>query len=346
MFETYIANEYIRALLVFVGLAVIFRVLLFVGQRVVFFFTQKTKTELDDILIEKLSSPLTFLSIVVSLAVSVNLLTLTELVGDIVSNLIYSVIIIVVARIIYLIVNILVLNGLKAVAKRTKVKLDDTLFHMFSSLLNAVLIIIAFLYILSIWGVEIGPLLAGLGIAGLAVALALQPILSNIFSGAAIIIDGSIKVGDVVYLEGESIKGKVDKIGLRATRVRTFDNEYIIVPNNKIADAPIQNIGLPEPKSRVVVPFGVEYGSDINKVKKVITAEIKKVENLDPSEEVVVRFHEMADSSLNFKAYFYVKSYTDRLGAIDEANTRIYNALNKAKIGIPFPQMDVHVKKS
>jgi len=343
--NTYVVNDYAKAVVIFVFLAIFFRILLFIVRKVVFFFTKKTKTDLDDILIKKLSFPLTLLAIVFSLAISVKVLTLEETTAFIIDNLIYSVIIIVVARVLYLFVNILVLSGLKRVAKRSKIKMDDTLFHMFSSLLNAVLIVLSVLYIMNIWGVEIGPLLAGLGIAGLAVALALQPILSNIFSGAAVIMDGSVKVGDLVYLEGESIKGRVEKIGLRSTRVKTFDNEYFIVPNNKLADSAIQNIALPNPKVRVVIPFGVAYGSSIKKVKDIVRGEIRKVVDIDKSEKIIIRFLEMADSSLNFKVYFYVNSFENRASAVDETNTRIYNALNKAKIEIPFPQMDVNLKK-
>jgi MscS family membrane protein len=345
MFEEYIINDYVRALLIFVSLFVLFRIILFVGERVFVFLTRKTKTKIDDILIEKLSMPLTYLSLFASLVVAVKVMVLSQTAQFIIENILYSLLIIIIARIAYIAVNVLVMGILKGAARRTKVKMDDTLFHMFNSLLNAVLIIMSLLYIMSIWGIEIGPLLAGLGIAGLAVALALQPILSNIFSGAAIILDGSVKVGDVIYLEGESIKGKIDKIGLRATRIRTFDNEYIIVPNNKVSDSAIQNIGLPEPKSRVVIPFGVAYGSNVDQVKEMILSEIKKIKNFDKTEKPAVRFLEMGDSSLNFKAYFYVESFRQRIGAKDEANTRIYNALNNAGIEIPFPQMDVNLKK-
>ena len=345
IFDTYVVNDYVKALVIFILLSIFFRILLFVAQRVFLFFTKKTKTDLDDVLIDKLSSPLTVLAVVFSLAVSVNVLILEDTTSFIIENLIYSVAILIVARIAFLVVNILILSGLKRVAKRSKIKMDDTLFHMFNSLLNAVLIILSILYIMNIWGVEIGPLLAGLGIAGLAVALALQPILSNIFSGAAVIMDGSVKVGDLVYLEGESIKGRVEKIGLRSTRVKTFDNEYFIVPNNKLADSAIQNIALPNPRVRVVIPFGVAYGSDIKKVKDIVRVEMKKIGDIDKSEKIVIRFLEMADSSLNFKVYFYVNSFENRASAVDEANTRIYNALNKAKIEIPFPQMDVNLKK-
>ena len=168
--------------------------------------------------------------------------------------------------------------------------------------------------------------------------------LSNIFGGVSIILDKSVNVGDLVNLD-DGTSGKISKIGIRATKVQTFDNEMIIVPNSKLANSNIKNIAQPEPKSRVVIPFGVAYGTDIEKVRKVVMKEIKTVTGFAKEPEPSVRFVEMGDSSLNFKAYFFVESFEQRFNAIDEANTKIYNALSKNKIEIPFPQMDIHVKK-
>jgi len=168
--------------------------------------------------------------------------------------------------------------------------------------------------------------------------------LSNIFSGISVILDKSVRVNDLIYL-GTDAKGKILKVGLRSTKIRTFDNELIIVPNNKLADSMIQNVALPDPKTRATVPFSVAYGSNIEKVKKIVLKELKTISDLDESENLVVRFIEMGDSSLIFKAYFYVDSFDNKWKAIDEANTKIYNALNKNGISIPFPQMDVHLTK-
>ena len=131
--------------------------------------------------------------------------------------------------------NKFVITALKKVTSRTKSEVDDSLISLFHSALRIALVIVAFLYILSLWGVEITPLLAGLGIAGLAVALALQPILSNVFSGAAVVLDHTVKVGDLIYLDAGT-RGKIEKIGLRSTRVRNFDNELLIIPNTKLSE--------------------------------------------------------------------------------------------------------------
>tara|TARA_Y100000310_G_scaffold327843_1_gene394814 strand:- start:4032 stop:5081 length:1050 start_codon:yes stop_codon:yes gene_type:complete len=343
--DQYVSNEYLRAFLVLVVFFFVLRVFLWVGEKILVKLTSKTKTDLDDKLIARTSPPLTLLALFISILITLSELALNDSIMEVLQNIIYSALILISAYLIYVIVDIILIRALKKVTKKTKSNIDDSLLSLFRSVVNIALIIISILYILSIWGFEIGPLLAGLGIAGLAVALALQPILSNVFSGAAIILDGSVKVGDLIYLDANT-RGKIEKVGLRSTTIHTFDNEVIIIPNNKLADSSIQNIAQPEPKSRAVVPFGVGYGTDVEKVKKLVEAEIKKIPHVEKDPKPVIRFIEMGDSSLNFKAYYYVDSFENRFASVDIANTRIYNALNKAGIEIPFPQMDVHMKKS
>jgi MscS family membrane protein len=156
--------------------------------------------------------------------------------------------------------------------------------------------------------------------------------------------DKTVRVGDWIKLEDGTV-GIILKIGLRSTKLKTFDNETIYIPNSKLSDSKVQNIALPDPKSRVVIPFGVAYGSNVDKVKKIVMKELKKVDHYVEDPEPSVKFLEMGDSALIFKAFFFVDSFENRFAAIDEANTKIYNALNKEGISIPFPQMDVHLKK-
>lgn len=344
MFEQYIPNNYLRASLILLTLLFLFRVSLFLIEKVLIKLTSKTKTDVDDILVQKSSAPFTVLSFLFSFFIAFREMGLSEDVENMIEVFIHSCAVIVFAYLTYVVIDVIVIRAIKKATKKTKSDIDDSLVALFHNTLKIVLVSITILYILSLWGVEIGPLLAGLGIAGIAVALALQPILSNIFSGASVVLDRSIRVGDLVYLD-EDTKGKIEEVGLRSTRIRTFDNELIIIPNNKIAEGKIQNVALPEPKSRVIIPFSVAYGSDIEKVKKVVLAELKKINHVTEEPEPYVMFLEMGESSLNFKAYFYVDTFENRFNAIDEANTRIYNALNKARISIPFPQLDVHMKK-
>lgn len=340
----YLPNDYARALVVFILLLVVFRIILTIGRKIFVKLASKTKTDADDIFVEKSSVPLTVLALLISLRVAINEFTLADALVVNLQRAVHTGIIIVIGYLIYLMVNLFLVAGWKKVSAKSKVKVDETISGVFKGILRVTLIVLAFIYILNIWGVEVLPLVGALGVAGIAVALALQPTLSNIFSGISMILDKSVRVGDWVVLDGGTA-GIIKKIGIRSTQVKSFDNEVHVVPNTKLADSIIQNVSLPDPRARVVVPFGVAYGSDVDKVKDLILKEIKKIDHIVTDPEPVIRFISMGNSSLDFKAYFHVDSYENRFTAIDQANTKIYKALNKAGISIPFPQMDVHLKK-
>jgi small-conductance mechanosensitive channel len=198
---------------------------------------------------------------------------------------------------------------------------------------------------LGVWGVDVTPFVAGLGIAGLAISFALQSTLSNIISGISLIMDKTFKVGDKIELDSGEV-GVIHEITLRSTRVRTYDNEILIIPNNNMAGAKIKNFTQPDLKMRVVVPFGVEYGNKPEKVIPLIEKAVRKeVKGILKEPDVKVVFTEMADSSINFKALYWVKHYNDAYAKKLEGMDVIYRTLNKNKIGIPFPTRTVYNKK-
>ncbi|MFC1754543.1 mechanosensitive ion channel family protein, partial [Thermoproteota archaeon] len=134
-------------------------------------------------------------------------------------------------------------------------------------------------------------------------------------------------------------------VGIRSTKIRTWDNEIIVIPNGEMANSQIKNYQLPNKKQRVIVEFGVEYGAKHDKVRKIVMGTLKNVEHVLEDPEPFCRFSEMGDSALNFKFFFWVDDIANKFTTKETITGNIYDALNKAKIGIPFPQMDVHVKK-
>ncbi|OYT36809.1 hypothetical protein B6U91_00330 [Candidatus Pacearchaeota archaeon ex4484_71] len=344
MLEEFIVNDFLRFAILLIGGFIVIRAFIFFLEKGIVRLTSRTKTDLDDLIIEKTSKPLTFLVLVVVLRVAIEELTFGQKIDDIVNRILVSLIFIAIFIMAYAIFFLIMTRAWGMVSKKKSAKKNEGLFHLTTGTLKVIFVVAIFLIVLNYWGVQIGPLLAGIGIGGVAIAFALQSSLGNVFGGISIILDNSVRVGDLVTLP-DGVTGKILKIGLRSTKLKTFDNEIIVVPNGKLAESNIHNIAQPEPKSRVVIPFGVAYGSDINKVKKIVLSEIKKVKHFVDAPSPSVKFLEMGDSSLNFKAFFFVESFENRFDAIDEANTRIYDALNKAKIEIPFPQMDIHLKK-
>lgn len=336
-------NEYLAALIYLVLSFAFIRLGALLLEKVILKITVRTKTNLDDEIIEKSKNPITLAVLLIGVKIALNQLTIPENIFGVLSKIIYTGLFLVAAYLAYKVFDLVFERGWKRFAKKTKTKANDALIQLTQGTIKVVIIIVVAIYLLSYWGIEIGPLLAGIGIGGVAIAFALQSSLANVFGGVSIILDKTIRVGDWIKIEDGTV-GIIQKIGLRSTKLKTFDNETIFIPNSILSNTKVQNIALPSPQARVVIPFGAAYGSDIEKVKKVVLKELSKVKHYIDDPEPTVKFLEMGNSSLNFKAYFYVDTFENRFGAIDEANTRIYNALNKAGIEIPFPQMDVHFK--
>jgi len=335
-------SSHIRALILFFVLFIVLRLVLYFSQIIFMILSSKTKTDLDDILLKKSSKPLSFITLLISLIFALREIVFAGGVESVVFKILYSLIAISVGYLFFIIVDISLMRLWKKFSEKTESNIDDTIGQLVHEVLRIALIFIIVIMILNIWGIEIGPLLAGLGIAGLAVALALQPTLSNIFSGVAIVLDGTFKVGDVIEVGDKS--GEVYKIGLRTTRIKSFDNEMIIIPNSEVANSTLKNFYQPDRSIRINIEFGIEYGVDPEYIKRIIIEEVEKVKIIDKEKEVQVIFLEMGDSALNFKVRFWVDDITKKWPAHQEAITRVYRKLYKEEIGIPYPQRTVWIR--
>ncbi|MBU0591654.1 mechanosensitive ion channel family protein [Candidatus Micrarchaeota archaeon] len=306
---------------------------------------KRTKTEFDDKLLESAQQPIFRLIVIGGLYLAVMNISTGDTMYDIILKLILTLAYVTVILFIVKGLGILVEYGIKDLAKKTDSTLDDEIVPIFHK--AAVIITWAFglIIILGAWGVDVGPFLAGLGIAGLAVSFAMQTTLSNIIAGVALIMDKTFKVGDKIQLDSGDL-GTVHEISLRSTRIKTYDNEIILVPNDTLAKARIKNFTQPDLKVRVNVPFSVEYGNDPEKVAKLIEDAIRKnIKGILTNPPVSVVFTEMAASSLNFQARLWIDHYDRAYDTKIEANNLIYKELNKAKIGIPFPTQIIYLKK-
>ncbi len=342
--STITGNKWLYAAVILVGFFLLARFLIYVFKEVFLKFAKKTKTTLDDNLIKAAMRPLSLILILIGMKLALIPLGFIENFHGFFTHIIQSFIIVVATMLVIRVIDVLIIHWGENWAEKTRAKIDNQLVHIISRFSRVFFALLGLLFILDAWGVKIMPLLASLGIAGIAIAFALQSTLSNIFGGVSLIVDKSVRVGDVIKLDADT-KGTVLDVGLRSTKIRTFDNEVIIVPNGKLADSKIQNYAPPDPSVRVVVPFSVAYGSDVEKVKKTVLTIPKKINGFMKDPEPFVIFREMGNSSLDFKLYFWVDSYKKRFRGKDMANTEIYNYLNKAKITIPFPQMDVWIKE-
>lgn len=207
---------------------------------------------------------------------------------------------------------------------------------------------VGLLIILQSQGISITPMLTALGVGGLAVALALQNTLSNLFAGLQIIASGKINHGDFIKISsGED--GFVEDINWRSTSIRAASDHIIIVPNNKLADMVVSNYYLPFQEVSFSVEVGVGYNSDLDHVENVTKEVIKEilndmeagVKNFEP----VIRFSGFGESSINLKAVLRVKEFTSQYAVKSEFIKRLHKRYNKEGISIPSPIRTVLLKK-
>jgi len=306
---------------------------------------KKTKTKIDDLIIKSLSSIIFYIVLLLGLKVGLQYLELRENIQTVFESVINTLLILAVSLLLLKIIGNFAQQWMKEWKFRTKTTADERLIPLFQKILKAIVIILAVIFVFNAWKINISPLLTTVGIAGLAIGLAVKDTLSNILGGLQLVLDKTFKVGDKVQLESGEM-GTILDIGLRSTKLKTYDNEMIYIPNGYLANAKIKNFTHPDVSIRVNVNFGVVYGSDTEKVQKVVLEAVKKIENVIEQPEPVVQFLKMSDSSLDFVARAWVKSYKEAYSTQLKMTDEIYNALNKANIGIPFPTRTVYTKKT
>ncbi len=320
----------------------------YLSRTVVKAFTRRTETDLDDQLLERLTHPAALFLFIASLNIALVPLSLNSGFAAGLNTLLISGNILLVAVIINRTLGVLVNHYGASIATQTESTVDDHILPIVRRMITAAVYTIAVLVILGVWGVEIAPFLAGAGIVGIAIAFSLQETLKNVFGGVSLAFDRAYAVGDRIKLNDGTV-GTVLDISLRSTKIRTFDGDQIVVPNGKIANENFQTYAQPTPETRVSVPFSVAYGTDIDLVTKVVGATLKGITHqvIDDKREMViaVQFIEMGTYSMNWKAIFWVDDYRNSWDAKLEANRRVYDALVKAKIEIPYPVQTVHIKK-
>jgi len=221
-----------------------------------------------------------------------------------------------------------------------KVHGDIPTTSLMQNVIRLLVVVIGLLTILSGLGVSITPLLTTLGVGGLAVALAMQDTLANLFAGFYVTVARQIRIGDYLRLDTAD-EGFLIDIGWRSSRLRTLANNMIVIPNSKLAQAIITNYDMPDKEIPVPINLRVDYGSDLDNVERVASEVAKDVLKTTPggvaSFEPVVRFHTFGESSIDCTVVLRAREFTDQAVLKHEFVKRLHQRYAKEGIRMPFP---------
>jgi small-conductance mechanosensitive channel len=202
---------------------------------------------------------------------------------------------------------------------------------------SIVVIAVAVYILFAHFGINITAFLAAFGIAGLALSLAAQDTLADAISGFIILADQPYRVGDRIEIQGEGTWGDVVDIGLRTTRIRTRDNRMVIVPNSVISKNQVINYTFPDPRYRIQMHIGIEYGSDIEEMRSLIVETVRDVEGVLPDRPVDSLYIDMGESAMIFRVRWWIESYEDTRRMYDRVNTALQQVFDARGIETPYP---------
>ncbi|MEW6109494.1 MAG: mechanosensitive ion channel family protein [Nitrospirota bacterium] len=314
-----------------------------VAFRLLHKWAEKTETKIDDIIIKSFRIPSIYWCIAIGLYIGVAISELPQRYVFYFSKTIHVIVI--------LSVTVASANLLGKIFKNyiQKSNLPIPTTGLAYGILKGTILVIGFLIILGVLGVSITPLITALGIGGLAVALALQDTLANLFAGIHILMEKSVRVGDFIKLETGQ-EGYVEDITWRTTRIRMLPNNMVVIPNSKLSQSIVINYYLPEKRMSLLIPVGVSYSSDPAKVEKILVDEAKKavgeIHGLLGDPEPFVRFIPgFGDSSLDFTLICQVQEFVDQYLAQHELRKRIFSRFKDEGIEIPFPHRTVYIRE-
>ncbi len=345
-FTEILRNEYTRSLVIFLVAFAFARILHPILAYYLKKISQKTETRYDDVLIEILTKPIYNLILLIGLYSGVRSLSILQNYDTLIDKLFFTAVVILASYVISKVLSILISNWLQVQKKYQKTP------QLISKVVTVVIYLIALMMILRNYNVEVSPLIATLGIGGLAVGLALQNTLANFFSGLYIISDRPINVGDFIEIDTSltTLSGFVDDIGWRSTKIKTWNNTIVIIPNSKLAESTIVNSSLSDRTVNTKITCGVDYHSDLEKVENVTLETAKKLQKEFSGAvkdwEPVMRFNKFADSNIEF---FIVLKATDIIAKsllAHEFIKVIKKSYDKAGIEISFPVRKMYTVKN
>ena len=336
-------SEIVASVIVFAFAIVVGWVVYFIFERYFTGWAEKTKTKLDDAILRNIKAPVYFSVILVGVYYGLNSLTFLKPYSELLTAIFTLAEVLLVTFIVTRVVNVLVSWYAEDSAVRGKKRSDHLLF-LLKKLIQIVVYIFAFLAILTVFRIDLSGVVVGLGVGGIAIALALQTILGDAFSAFSIYFDKPFEIGDFINVGDYS--GTVKKIGIKSTRLQLLQGEELIISNKALTTGSVRNFKAMK-KRRIVFAVGVTFDTSLQKLRKIPDMISRIIEQIELAELDRVHFKEFGDFSLKFEIVYYMKStdYVKYMNTQQEINFAIIEAFEKEGIELAFPTQTILLNK-
>ena len=318
---------------------VLVKVLYWVFSNIIRRLTSKTKTNLDDVLIDKLEKPLTYLLIILGYWISIHYLSFSKEIEDILENVAYFLLVIDLTAILSRVVDALISEVIMPITEKSESSFDNQLIPVIQKGVRSIIWALGVIIGLDNIGFDITAMIAGLGIGGLALALAAQDSVKNIFAGIMIFLDKPFKIKDRIQVDG--FDGTVEEVGLRSTRLRTLEGRIVTIPNSRFTDNSVTNV-TSQPALKVKLNLGLTYDTNEDDMQKAIDILEDIVKNQDAiTDDYAAGFNGFGDFSLNIIFIYYVRPESHGLNTQTLVNKEILKRFNKEGLEFAFPTQTI-----
>lgn len=335
--------DWMVSVAILVGALIIGKILYRIIGGTVKTLASKTKTGLDDLLVDKLEEPVVYGIVILGFYWGFNRLHFTESVDVFFANTFMIIFILNITWLISRVLDAMVDEYLVPVVEKSDSDFDDQLLPIIRKTVTAIIWVMGILIALSNTGFNIGAMIAGLGIGGLALALAAQDTVKNIFGGIMVFLDKPFKMNDRIKVNG--MDGFVEEIGVRSTRLRTLEGRLITVPNGQFSDNAVENVTL-EPTRKVVVNIGLTY--ETTPAKMELAMKLLRdivMQNGKVTNEPLVTFNNWGDFSMGILLIYFIEETDNIFSAQSEINLEILKQFNTAGLDFAFPTQTIYKKE-
>ena len=333
-------QEWLISLGIILFVVILGKVIYWVFSKVVKAFTSRTATSLDDIIVDLIEEPIVFMVMAFGIWFAISLLNLPDIVDIAVENSLNILVALLIAWLLVRLFEAFYEGILLPWADKTENDLDDQLMPILRKGMRMIIWSMAIVIGLNNAGYNVGAILAGLGIGGLALAMAAKDTVSNIFGGFTIFADQPFRINERIKISGYD--GVVTEIGVRSTRLRTLEGRIVTIPNSTFTDVPVENITR-EPSRKIVLDLGLTYDTTAEDMDNAINT-LKEINsaNESTSEKTVVTFNAFGDFAMNIRFIYYIKSGQNISDTQTSINLEILRQFTAKELDFAFPTQTLY----